>query len=175
MPNELEPGAQDDGAALLPLTRLFELSARSLHSAGHSHGLYPAQWSALRYLASADPGACTSSALARFQQLAVGPVTRTVRTLIEKGLVRKAGMGLHHRSDRLELTEQGVSLLEQDPLRAIDAVLRGLGDEDAKLLAGALGRIMLAMQLVPPLDTDGAVDFDATFSIVPDSDGGPAS
>ena len=36
----------------------------------------------MRYFASADPTQRTSMALARFQGLAFGPVSRTVRTLI---------------------------------------------------------------------------------------------
>lgn len=162
MPDEKEQGVPDGSTALLSLTRLFELSARSLHSAGHSHGLYPAQWSALRYLASADANACTSSALARFQQLAVGPVTRTVRTLIEKGLVRKAGMGVHHRSERLELTPDGHALLAQDPLRSIDVALRGLDREEASLLAAILGQIITA--LGNDAADDDTVSFEETFS-----------
>lgn len=160
MPDEPKAGASSGGTALLALTRLFELSARSLHSAGHSHGLYPAQWSALRYLASAEANACTSSALARFQQLAVGPVTRTVRTLIDKGLVRKAGMGAHHRSERLELTPEGHALLAQDPLWTIDAALRGLDRNQASQLAAILGQIIAALGHG---SEDDLVSFEETF------------
>ena len=160
MADEPKQGVTGGGPALLSLTRLFELSARSLHSASHSHGLYPAQWSALRYLASADASACTSSALARFQQLAVGPVTRTVRTLIEKGLVRKAGMGVHHRSERLELTPEGHALLAQDPLRSIDAALRVLDRDQASQLASILGQIIASLGNGAD---DDAVKFEETF------------
>ena len=120
------------------MTRLFELAARSLHSAGHADGLYPAQWSCLRYLALAAPNDRTAAKLARFQQLAVGPVTRTVRTLIQKGLVAEGGAAEHHRSKRLELTQQAWALLHRDPLLALDAELAKLPPEATRVLADAL-------------------------------------
>ncbi len=130
------------------LTRLFELAARSLHSAGHSGGLYPAQWTALRYLAHARPADRTSAALARFQQMAAGPVTRTVRTLIAKQLLEKAGSAGHHRSERLDVTEKGRELLAQDPLLHVDGVLSKLPDAQARMLASALAQIAASLQAV---------------------------
>ncbi len=143
------------------LTRLFELAARSLHSAGHSGGLYPAQWTALRYLAQARPTDRTSAALARFQQMAAGPVTRTVRTLIAKGLVAKAGSAGHHRSERLDVTGQGRSLLEQDPLLHVDAVLAKLPEPQAKALAGVLAQIAASLQAVRADDEGDGLSLDA--------------
>lgn len=129
-------------ATVSAITRLFELAARSLHSSGHADGLYPAQWTALRYLAASSPAERTAAKLARFQQMAAGPVTRTVRTLVAKGLVAEAGMAGHHRSKQLDLTEQGRALIERDPLRAIDAELATLPEKDARIVAAALGRII---------------------------------
>jgi len=60
-----------------------------MHSIGYSEGLCPAQWTALRYFSKAPDGTWTTSALARFQGFANGPVSRTVRTLIGKCLLRK--------------------------------------------------------------------------------------
>lgn len=145
------------------ITRLFELAARSLHSAGYAGGLYPAQWTALRYLAAAAPADRTSAKLARFQQMAVGPVTRTVRTLIAKGLVVEAGPAGHHRSKRLDLTADGIALLGEDPLIAVDAELASLPQRDARILGATLGRII--SQLQSPHDgEDGgdALNLDGT-------------
>lgn len=143
------------------LTRLFELAARSLHSAGHSEGLYPAQWTALRYLSTAAPEERTSSALARFQQMAVGPITRTVRTLILKGLVVKGGSGVHHRSERLDLTDAGRALLAQDPLLAVNAVLAKLNPVQSRNLAGVLGQIIATLNTAE--DVVSEVDFGKTL------------
>lgn len=160
MPENDDTMAGMEERSLAALTRLFELAARALHSAGHSEGLYPAQWTALRYLAVAAPAERTSSALARFQQMAVGPITRTVRTLVQKGLVVKAGVAAHHRSERLELTAAGHALLARDPLLAVDAAIGKLTPAQAKELAGVLG------QIVSTLNTDDGASgagFEATL------------
>jgi DNA-binding MarR family transcriptional regulator len=152
----------------IALSRLFELAARALHSAGHAQGLYPAQWTALRYLADAEPSARTSSALARFQQIAIGPVTRTVRTLIAKGYVVKAGPAGHHRSDRLDLTEAGYALLPLDPLRQIDTALEALTADQkvevARLLNDIISRLQVEAGAAP---IDGA---DEAASLTSDPD-----
>ena len=83
------------------LARLVEQTSRAIHSRGHSHGLFPAQWTALRYFAGTEATLCSASALAAYQGMAFGPVSRTVRTLITKGLVRKT----EATSGRFELVE----------------------------------------------------------------------
>lgn len=140
------------------LARLFELAARSLHSAGHAHGLYPAQWTALRYLAIAEPNDRTSSAIARFQQIAIGPVTRTVRTLIAKGFVVKAGQANHHRSERLEITAAGYTLLAMDPLKHIDGPLETLSPEHKTEFARLLGEIVAKLQVHASNEDDIVLD-----------------
>lgn len=142
------------------LTRLFELASRSLHSAGYADGLYPAQWTALRYLARAAPRQRTSMELARFQQISAGPVSRTVRSLIAKNLVVKAGSAGHGRSEQLDLTDAGRAVLEKDPLAAVGAIFSGLTGEQARLVASVLGKVASELQTVhghgneglPPLD-----------------------
>ena len=133
---------ENDPQSVSALSRLFELAARSLHSAGFSDGLYPAQWSALRDLATAGPTERSSAKLARFQQIAVGPVTRTVRTLVAKGLVSEGPSAGHHRSKQLNLTDEGIRILARDPLIAVDAELAKLPQRDARILGAALGRII---------------------------------
>src|SRR5690349_24584482 len=86
---------------------LLELVARMLHSRGYAEDLFPAQWVALRYFAKAPAPRRTASDLARFQGLANGPVSRTVRTLIQKGLLAKAAVQPRGRAELLDLTETG--------------------------------------------------------------------
>src|SRR3954453_8312698 len=64
----------EDPTAVSALIELLELAGRSMHSIGYADGLYPAQWTALRYFSKASDGARTASALARFQGFANGPV-----------------------------------------------------------------------------------------------------
>ena len=81
-----------------------------MHSIGYSEGLYPAQWTALRFFAKAPDGSRTASSLARFQGFANGPVSRTVRTLISKGLLRKAEPQPAGRAEHLVITDNARSL-----------------------------------------------------------------
>jgi len=127
------------------LARLFDLTSRYLHSAGFAEGLYPAQWTTMRYLADAPELSRTAAHIARFQQIAIGPVTRTVRTLISKGLVTKAGQGAHHRSELLALTRDGLKMLEHDPLRPVIAILQTLPQGEDERIAEILLQIISSL------------------------------
>lgn len=151
-PRKGTPAAVRDSAT--SLARLFELASRSLHSAGFANGLFPAQWTTLRYLANAPELARTAAHLARFQQMAIGPVSRTVRTLIAKGLVTKAGQGTHHRSELLALTAEGLKLLEHDPLRRVTATLKALPAEEHARLAEIMIRITASLHSTDAVDED---------------------
>jgi DNA-binding MarR family transcriptional regulator len=127
------------------LARAFELASRLVHSRSHAHGLYPAQWSALRYFKTAIGAFRTAAALSRYQGLAFGPVARTVRTLIERGLLRKAGSAGRGRAEVIELTATGEAMLAQDPLRPLVHALEELGHAQHAALAAALTRIIEAL------------------------------
>jgi len=124
------------------LAELLELVARKIHSMGHADDLFPAQWMALRYFARAQMNMRTASELARFQGMALGPVTRTVRKLIEKGLLRKSAEQPRGRAEWLELTELGWSLLKVDPLQALEEAVAGLPEGNKLSLAVALETIV---------------------------------
>jgi DNA-binding MarR family transcriptional regulator len=127
------------------LARLLDQAARGLHSMGYEREMFPAQWAALRYFASTDPAQCTAIALARFQGLAFGPVSRTVRTLITKGYLRKAGSAGRGRAELIELTATGRRLLARDPLQVIRAAMEELSEAEKAALAGALERTLRAI------------------------------
>lgn len=124
------------------IAELLELTARKLHSRGHAGGLFPAQWAALRYFSRAAEEACTASDLARFQGLANGPVSRTVRTLVQKGLLEKAAQQPRGRAERLELTTAGRSLLDLDPTRELEAAIDMLAPDDRGCLGRALENLV---------------------------------
>jgi DNA-binding MarR family transcriptional regulator len=119
-----------DHADLDVVARLVEQTSRSLHALGYGEDLFPAQWTALRYFDHAEPRQRTASALARFQGIATGPVTRTVRTLVTKGYLESA------------LTEAARDLLTRDPLRIVATALGDLPVDDRKILAGALQHVL---------------------------------
>lgn len=126
------------------LADLLELTARLLHSRGYAEDMFPAQWVALRYFARARRELRTASELARFQGLANGPVSRTVRTLVDKGLLRKAAEQPKGRAELLELTEAGEALLTRDPDLALARLLGELDPADQEALARGLERVLRA-------------------------------
>ena len=127
------------------LAELLELVARMLHSRGYAQELFPAQWMALRYFAKAPAPRRTASDLARFQGLANGPVSRTVRTLIQKGLLAKAEVQPRGRAEVLELTAAGLKVLESDPTLELQAALAGLDEADQEAMARALELVLRGM------------------------------
>jgi DNA-binding MarR family transcriptional regulator len=134
-----------DTAAHAIATRL-EQTGRLLHGLGYNADLFPAQWSALRYFARSEPHLRTASALARYQGLATGPVTRTVRTLIGKGLLAKGGSLGRGRSERIDVTAAGEALLRTDPMDGVRAAIDGLEEGERRTLALALDQVLRALQ-----------------------------
>src|SRR6218665_2003903 len=124
------------------LADLLELPSRMLHSRGYAADLFPAQWVALRYFSRAQRDLRTASELARFQGFANGPVSRTVRTLLQKGLLRKAADQPKGRAELLELTETGETLLARDPAVELTTVLATLDADDQTALARALELVL---------------------------------
>lgn len=116
-----------------------------VHSAGYVNGPFPAQWATLRYLADAPELARTAAHLARFQQIAIGPVSRTARTFIAKRLVTKTGQGTRHRSELLALTAEGVAMLAHDPLQRVAAILGTLPAEVHRQHAEILVKITASL------------------------------
>jgi DNA-binding MarR family transcriptional regulator len=129
------------------LADLLELIARMLHARGYQHEMFPAQWVALRYFSKARKDLCTASELARFQGMANGPVSRTVRTLLQKGLLAKAKDQPRGKAEILELTTSGRALLKFDPCREIESILSGLGDEARTLLSDTLEHLIHRLSL----------------------------
>jgi len=118
-----------------------------LHSRGHAADLFPAQWAALRYFSRAPISQRTASELARFQGLANGPVSRTVRTLVQKGLLAKAAEQPKGRAELLELTPAGRTMLDQDPTLALEAVISELGTSEQECFARSLEVIVRRLSL----------------------------
>lgn len=121
-----------------------------MHSLGYAEGLYPAQWTALRYFSKAENGRRTASELARFQGLATGPVSRTVRTLILKKLVVKSKDQPSGRAEHLELTTAGHDLLMRDPINGIVHAVDELSADEREALAAALERVIRVASTIWP-------------------------
>ncbi|MBP2299222.1 MarR family winged helix-turn-helix transcriptional regulator [Azospirillum picis] len=127
------------------MASLLEQAARLIHGAGHSQGLYPAQWTALRYFAEATPQSRTAAGLMRYQNMAMSPVARTVRALVEKGLVARTPNPKDGRSDLIELTPMGRELLRLDPRNDLEALLGKVTPDHLASLALALQAVIQGM------------------------------
>ena len=138
------------------IAALIERASRLIHSIGYAEGLYPAQWTALRFFSEAPPSARTSAGLARFQGMSLGPVARTVRTLVEKGLLARAANPSSRRADLIAVTAAGQNLLKRDPRSAIAEAIETLPGDQRETLATAMETLLhglLAIQRLPDPET----------------------
>ncbi|MDQ2103438.1 MarR family winged helix-turn-helix transcriptional regulator [Azospirillum isscasi] len=124
------------------LASVVENTSRLLHASAHSEGLYPAQWVALRYFAEVSEAQRTASALARYQDLAIASVARTVVTLVDKGLLTKLPNPRDARADLLELTEKGRELLMCDPRLVLERALADMPEEDIDAYARTATKLL---------------------------------
>jgi DNA-binding MarR family transcriptional regulator len=134
------------------IAALIERASRLIHSIGYAEGLYPAQWTALRFFSEAPPSARTTAGLARFQGMSLGPVARTVRTLVEKGLLARAANPSSRRADLIAVTVAGKDLLKRDPRAAVAAAVDSLTLEQREVMATAMETLLhslLAIQRLP--------------------------
>lgn len=105
---------------------LIERLARLVTNEGHSHGLKPAQWEALRYLARANRFSRTPGALTAYLGATKGTVSQTLMSLERIGLIGKTASPADRRSVRLDLTPAGRAMLARDELEKIRAALAAL-------------------------------------------------
>lgn len=143
----------------MQLALMLEQMGRRLHAQGFADRLFPAQWAALRYLQAAEPERRTAIDLARFQGLAPGAVARTVRTLIIKGYVEKAGLVGRGRAEGLDLTAKGRAIAKRDPLRIVAEALEPLADDERIALGRTLAR---AIRATRPGDREVAIGVPGT-------------
>lgn len=130
--------ALGDRVAPRELAALLEHAARLIHGAGHRKGLVPAQWTALRYFARAGVEGRTVAGLMRFQNMALSPVARTVRLLVEKGLLERLPNPKDRRADLIAVTASGLRLLEDDPSRGLEAILGEISPEQSTMFFDVL-------------------------------------
>ncbi|MEI8395511.1 MAG: MarR family transcriptional regulator [Rhodospirillaceae bacterium] len=124
------------------ITGLFEQASRLIHGARFSGGLTPAQWTALRYFAEAPPFSRTMASLARFQGLTLAPITRTVRTLMEKGLVDRHPNPRSKRADLIIVNKAGRQMLNQNPRAQIAEVIAKVPIENREVLVQSMRTIL---------------------------------
>jgi DNA-binding MarR family transcriptional regulator len=131
----------DVPSAAASLNKLERL-ARLMRQAGHSQGLNPVQWEALRYLSRCNALSHSPSALARYLGSTKGTVSQTVKSLVTKGLVFKQSSGQDHRGVALKLTDAGRALLIHDATQVLKADIAELADKTRKRFDRALDALL---------------------------------
>jgi DNA-binding MarR family transcriptional regulator len=126
------------------LTELIDRLSRITLNAGHAKGLKPAQWEALRYLASANRFSATPGALTLWLGSTKGTVSQTVISLEKRGLVSKTA-GDDKRSVRLALTDAGVEMLMDDGLSKIYSGVSAIDPAIKSAVTAALSRLVSAL------------------------------
>ena len=108
------------------IAALVDRLSRIAHSLQFSHGLNPAQWEALRYLARANKYSTSPGVLADWLGTTKGTVSQTLIALESKGLIHRIRCDADRRKVRLGLTGAGHAMLRNDPLRCIENACQGL-------------------------------------------------
>ncbi|MEK9708000.1 MAG: MarR family transcriptional regulator [Alphaproteobacteria bacterium] len=128
------------------LTRLLDRIGRILRGLQYSHGLNPAQWDSLRFLAQANRFSRTPGALAVFLRTTKGTASQTLNALEKKGYLKRVPDSKDKRVRHIELTEAGVAALADDPLISLDLAISQLPDEVIDAMAEGLRQLCANMQ-----------------------------
>ena len=83
------------------------------------HGLNPAQWEALRFIAAANRYSRTPGALADYLGSTKGTVSQTLIALETKGLIQRVRSKTDKRRVTLQVTPAGQDLVDRDPIHDI--------------------------------------------------------
>lgn len=129
-------------AKLRAAAELLDHAMRAIYSQCFADGLNPAQWSALRYLARANPNSRTLTDFARFHFVSKSAASDTISALVRKELLIKKKDPRDGRVAQLELTDRAREILRHDPL---------------DLLVGALAQL-------PPQSQETATELVATVT-----------
>lgn len=121
----------------------IEILTRLYQRINYEGPLKPAQWQVLRFYET-YPGASLKS-LADYRRSTMGTTSTTVSQLVKRGLLRR-GSGGGDRNVCLNLTEAGMSILKQDPLRQVEAALCEFGQSDVMRLRDVLVRLRTELE-----------------------------
>lgn len=131
----------DAGGRARSLAELIERLGRVAYLRCFYANLNPSQWAALRFLSRANFSARTVTEFARANGTTHGTATQTIGALVRKGLVTRTSDAIDRRVVRLDLSEQGRTLLASDPLNDLVSTLNDLPLERSRTLARELAEL----------------------------------
>ncbi|MEQ1785236.1 MAG: MarR family transcriptional regulator [Hyphomonadaceae bacterium] len=120
------------------VARLLEQTARAVYEARGPKAIHAGQWAVLRYLAKAGRQARTVGGVATYLGVTHAPASRAVASLARKDYVTVKPDPEDRRVRRVELTEAGRALLDQDPVHKLTDAIGALSAEKRKDLAAML-------------------------------------
>lgn len=126
------------------IAALIERVGRLVSTEAHAEGLLPVQWEALRYLDKANRFSKTAAALTAYLGITKGTVSQTLKTLGNKGLLKKRVDAKDRRINHLSLTAKGLKLLQHDPLDTTVVAVDRLGDTTQRTLRKGLQSLLSA-------------------------------
>ncbi|WP_127105735.1 MarR family winged helix-turn-helix transcriptional regulator [Pararhodobacter zhoushanensis] len=119
--------------------------ARLVHGSAADPSLTPAQWTALRYFASANRFSRTPSGFSEFNATTRGTASQTVKSLIAMGLLEKRVHESDRRSALIEVTETGRAKLCADPLSDLIECIRALPEPQREALTDTITTLGVAL------------------------------
>lgn len=120
----------------------LERLTRLIRASEHRHGLNPAQWEALRFLARANRFSNSPGALTSYLGATKGTVSQTLKSLEAKGFVVKAPRGGRRGSLSLDLTPKAIEALAADPWTRFSADAAELRGKTRRRLAKGLSELL---------------------------------
>ena len=140
------PSPASTSVPALRISELIDRVGRVTRGLQFVNGLSPAQWEALRFIASANRYSSSPTALAKYLGTTKGTISQTLISLEKKGYVRRHRDERDGRGVRLALTPSGVRLLDQDPLLEIDKAVACLPAHEQDALFDGLNRMLRDVQ-----------------------------
>jgi DNA-binding MarR family transcriptional regulator len=128
------------------IAELLDRLGRATHALQFAHGLNPAQWEALRFLGRANRYSRSPSTLADYLGTTKGTASQTLRALEGKGYLQRCRDCVDRRGVSLELTPEGRSLLELDPMRDIEGAVAALSGPCIETLAQGLSQVLATVR-----------------------------
>jgi DNA-binding MarR family transcriptional regulator len=119
----------------------MERLVRDAYTERRSRDIQPLQWTIMRHLAGCDETQRTVQAVARAVGLTTAPVSRALRTLQNRGLIRQEVNERDARSSVSLLTEEGQQALQNDPLQKIENALGKQPEQDRVAFASMIKRL----------------------------------
>lgn len=135
-----------DNADKESLSRLLDRIGRMARGLQYCHGLNPAQWDSLRFVAQANRFSRTPGALAIFLGTTKGTASQTLNALEKKGYLTRVPDPDDKRVRHIELTSAGAELLAEDPLNCLDVAIERLPSAVIDTMAQGLSELCSNMQ-----------------------------